>query len=213
MNVNFDSLKDLLILSEEKLFTPVTQQKIHEFRDLEEGWAFGSGIKFTDQVIEDAIAIHSLINNNGFLETGAFPGESGEILITIYEGCLYSEIFVYENKVYDFIIESDDEEILRKEEISSDILIKELEEFRKKVICNNLSELSTQGISIKRNEDTRAQPLRTQAKEAEFQLSKKAASSKRPGVYVSISASSMERSQEPQSSFGNSLYQYCPNHA
>lgn len=205
MKQQFDSLQNPLRFDGKQLLLSVTERKILEFQDLDDGWAYGNGIKFTEKIIDDAIKTHDSIINYGFLETDAFPGEGGEILITVYADELYCEVFVYKNNKYDFIIEEHDEEILRKEKIDLDVLIDELKKFRNDLLCT-LSEQSIQDTSTRKKEDTKVQPSKIPATTAGFRLLKKFVSSKVQDVCVNILESSTEKFRETQSSSGNFTY-------
>ncbi|HZM03394.1 MAG TPA: hypothetical protein VFC44_10235 [Candidatus Saccharimonadales bacterium] len=61
-----------------------TESKILSFGEFQSGWHYGEGIAFTKRAIEDAILLHRQIYFKGFQKTDAFPGQNGEIQITVY---------------------------------------------------------------------------------------------------------------------------------
>lgn len=205
MKEQFDSLDNLLLFNMKQPVPSITELKILEFRDLNNGWAYGNGVKFSDSVIKDAIKIHNLIADYGFLETGAFPGENGEILITVYADELYCEVFVYENNIYDFIIEMHDEEIVSKENIDFNNLTSELKLFRIKSLCSSLEQY-TQTTTTQEKGGIKVRPSTTPAIMAGSQSSRKIVSSKQQGVFVHILKNSMEKFPGIQSYSGNLTY-------
>jgi hypothetical protein len=69
-------------------------KKIRSFSNLRAGWHYGQGGPILEDRINKAIKIHALLKYIGFLETDAFPGVDGEILLTCYFGNHYIEILV-----------------------------------------------------------------------------------------------------------------------
>ena len=61
-----------------------TVEKISRFKNLEKGWDCGRGSSFDQKIIDYALKLHKEIIDNGFLETEAFPGPDGSILISLY---------------------------------------------------------------------------------------------------------------------------------
>lgn len=210
MDILYDSSWHELPLYDATL-NSVTKLKIQEFTNLDSDWCYGSGVKFSQSVIDDAIKILGLVNTYGFYETDAFPGADGEVMITAYRDKFYFEILIYEDKKYDFIVEINDDETSRNEGINFNAVIASLKQFRETVVCNS-SELFTQSISIKQNKDIPVWRLGIQATTGEYQLSKKIASFRLLDPYVNISKNIMEKYQENQSYFGNSAQVYYPQH-
>ena len=63
-----------------------TAKKIQSFRNLPEGWHYGSGHPPTSEMMAKAIAYENFYQLLGFVKTGAFPGVDGEIMVTAYHG-------------------------------------------------------------------------------------------------------------------------------
>jgi len=74
-----------------------TTSKIRSFSHLPSGWHFGSGSAPKQQMIETAIEWNSKLIQFGFHTTDAFPGVSGEIMVTGYLGTHYVEVLIEEN--------------------------------------------------------------------------------------------------------------------
>ena len=81
-----------------------TIQKVKSFLEFEKGWYFGKGNEFKQEVINLAIKI---INNIKY-ETDVFPGESGEIMVSIYNNEWYYEFIIEHDLRIDFVSYKDD---------------------------------------------------------------------------------------------------------
>lgn len=132
------------------LFSPtketITERKIKQFANYHDGWSFGRGLKFTNKVIEKSIEVFKMFHSYGFIETNAFPGENGEIMITAYKNNYCCEVVAYQDGSYDFIIEKDDEEVKCVDKANADLIKQNIKEFRDQFVWNS-SESSTQSIS------------------------------------------------------------------
>jgi hypothetical protein len=62
-----------------------TRKKIEGFARLPEGWHYGSGSPATARVIDLALRTEAMLRNAGYPKTDAFPGVSGEIVVTGYK--------------------------------------------------------------------------------------------------------------------------------
>lgn len=62
----------------------VTELKILSFRGFPVGWHYGEGVPFDNRVIQRANAWNRAAQALNFGRTGAFPGLSGEIVVTVY---------------------------------------------------------------------------------------------------------------------------------
>ncbi len=63
-----------------------TDGKIMSFERLPLGWHYGKGGPASPHMVRRARGILSLFGTIGFMETDAFPGISGEIMVTAYRG-------------------------------------------------------------------------------------------------------------------------------
>jgi hypothetical protein len=61
-----------------------TESKILSFGSFKLGWHYQKGIAFSGEAIRDALIVHRQIFFKGFTRTNAFPGPTGEILVTMY---------------------------------------------------------------------------------------------------------------------------------
>lgn len=89
---------------------PATDSKIWHFLQLEEGWNFGEGVGFSQDVVAKARYLNSLLGLNGFVETDAFPGLNGEIRVTAYWKTDYFEFTLESGGVWVFRHERNGEE-------------------------------------------------------------------------------------------------------
>ena len=69
----------------------ITIKKIESFRRLRDGWHYGEGIAFDENIIGNALNLHNIATKLGFFETDAFPYADGSIMITIYYKSDYLE--------------------------------------------------------------------------------------------------------------------------
>ncbi len=103
-----------------------TMKKILRFREYSEGWNYGRGKTFSDDAIESALAIEILLRRVGILETDAFPGSDGDIMVTGYEGSLYWELTLEWDNTVTFITEKDDRIVGEREGLSLSEAISEI---------------------------------------------------------------------------------------
>src|SRR5690242_11793093 len=73
-----------------------TALKIASFSKLKEGWNFSSGVPFSRQVLDIAIEIDRCFQCYG-LETDAFPGLDGEVMVAAYSLPIAYEVVVNPN--------------------------------------------------------------------------------------------------------------------
>ena len=71
-----------------------TERKISSFAALPRGWDYGSGGPIAQSTLETAFEWNSFLRGRGFLETDAFPGGAGEVVIAAGYGDHYLEIIV-----------------------------------------------------------------------------------------------------------------------
>src|SRR5580704_1477234 len=63
-----------------------TKDKIRSFRNLPQGWNYGRGGPAAEQTVQIAQDYLWMFMTLGFVETDAFPGVDGEIMVTAYLG-------------------------------------------------------------------------------------------------------------------------------
>ena len=147
----------------------ITEKKIKRFSNYDDGWSYGRGLKFTSEVIEQSINTVKMFQLYGFIETNAFPGEGGEIMITAYKNDYCCEIIAYQDDRYDFIIEKDGDEIKRFEKIDAEMVRKNIKEFRDLFVWNS-SESSIQNTSTQYVKNSPAWLSEIVAAKEEFRL-------------------------------------------
>jgi hypothetical protein len=69
-------------LSEKDVFS--TEDKIASFAKLANGWSYSEGESFSTAVIDHTITLAQRALAEGFLETDAFPGLEGELMLAVY---------------------------------------------------------------------------------------------------------------------------------
>lgn len=137
---------------------PVTESKIEKLRDFKNGWSYGEGVSFKGNIVDLALKLNNEMTLNGFLETDAFPGTDGSIMITLYEGrnggrdCL--EFTIHQDETVTFVQERDNEEICYEDKLTIDDAFKKINEF-KEGLCFS-SESLTQFSTIPEESDIRA---------------------------------------------------------
>lgn len=203
------AIKHNTITSDSKPFvyiskTSITEKKINSFSKFTNGWSYGRGIQFSEDVIASASRVLKLLHNYGFIETDAFPGEDGEIMITAYKNEFCCEIITYQNGKYDFIVEKNNDEIIISETIYFSKLNKLIEGFRGLTTCNS-SESSIQNILTKKEKDSRVWLSEIQAETVEFPLLTKFVSDKQSTVFTSIFSNITQKLPEIRLSSGHFL--------
>jgi hypothetical protein len=129
-------IKTLLIDSAESAFytssflkAQGTRRKIKGFMHFDEGWSYGYGEKFNLQVVEEALALHTELIRIGISKTDAFPGLSGEVMVTGYYHNHYLEFIVEPDLTITFTHEVGDDEVFYQEGLSTQQAITHLREF------------------------------------------------------------------------------------
>ena len=92
-----------------------TVEKIQSFAQLQSGWSFGEGIGFLQSVLNKAVQLAKTAHTLGFYETDAFPGLSGEIMLTVYQGCKYWEFTLQPAETITFFYEKNDKTVVYQE--------------------------------------------------------------------------------------------------
>jgi hypothetical protein len=88
-----------------------TATKIQSFSKLPAGWHYGQGTAPIKQVIDAAIALNNSLNGLGLFWTDAFPGASGEILVTAYYGAHQIDLIVETDLTVSLTYEHNEQEL------------------------------------------------------------------------------------------------------
>jgi hypothetical protein len=99
------------------LSTPLTLRKISSFQLLPIGWDYGRGVPASTSTAERARSIYNSFTQLGFVETDAFPGSDGEIMVTAYKDDYYLECLVEIDGTYTIIAEKNRSEFLESSHV------------------------------------------------------------------------------------------------
>jgi hypothetical protein len=88
-----------------------TEEKILNFANLESGWHLGEGVPIDARAMCEACSLNALLLTQGFFETDAFPGLSGEVQLTADFNNDYFEFTREPNGEWSFIHEHSDDVI------------------------------------------------------------------------------------------------------
>lgn len=119
-----------------------TAEKILSFEMLPTGWYFGEGVPPSPKAIEFAIKINekaALLQ----LQTDAFPGQNGEVQISVYSCDDYLEFIIDAEGLITFVYEKNDQEQEYLENLTLEEAIHELTQDRNGE-CHGLLGSSTQ---------------------------------------------------------------------
>lgn len=102
-----------------------TATKISGFTSLPDGWHFGAGKAPSDDTVDRARSVLTVLTGLGFASTDAFPGVDGEVQLSAYWRGVVLEIIV-ENRPhsYSFSYEKDGVELDRQDDIAEADLAK-----------------------------------------------------------------------------------------
>lgn len=135
-----------------------TNEKLRSFTSLPVGWHFGDGVPPSKALISKLVDINNQIYRLGFSKTDAFPGRSGNIMLTIYQGEHLIDLTVEADlETATYLYEKSDEEIACHEDIELSTAIKMIEQVAE--ICR-LSEPYTESTMLKLKVGSKALPLR-----------------------------------------------------
>jgi hypothetical protein len=79
---------------DELLDSSPTEKKIKSFKEFQDGWCYGDGIEFSNEIIKQAIKLNKLFIDHDFFITNAFPGANGEIMVSLYEDIHYFQFII-----------------------------------------------------------------------------------------------------------------------
>ncbi|HEX3665819.1 MAG TPA: hypothetical protein VHU23_11365 [Rhizomicrobium sp.] len=141
-----------------------TREKIESFSALPTGWYYGSGKAPDRAAIDNAHNWHATLIRRGFPLTDAFPGQSGEIMISGYSGGDVAELILEADNTYSLYLEKDGQETLSlprrdAQEIMRSLCVIEAIEAGDKW---NMSGFSITSISTKGGTDSSASLSRIQ---------------------------------------------------
>lgn len=193
---------DFFLGSQNLDYSAATIKKIEGFRELKEGWNFGEGEPFNDNIIDQAKFINKEIIEYGFLETDAFPGSSGEIMVTLYYDDKYLEFTVEPDCTITFAKEKDKEIIEYKEGFTTDKALEKVKIFREE-ICLSSESFILPSLTIEKT-DLKVLPLNPAEKIAGFLFSKQSVLENLVAQSANILEFSMKRSQVSPEFFGSS---------
>ena len=88
-----------------------TEARIRGFGDLQEGWHYGEGVAFDSAILDRAVALHTQAIGVGLMETAAFPGLNGEVMVTVYDSDDCLEFIIERSDTVTFTEEVGDREV------------------------------------------------------------------------------------------------------
>lgn len=184
-------------------------QKIRGFADLEPGWNFGEGLPLDNSVLEDAISLNAFAVDQGFVDTDAFPGPNGEVLLAIYHRRHYLEFIIEPDRSITFSREESGTELLYQEDLTLEEAKTLISEFSEEVWTS--SAYSTGSTTIARV-FTASQALLSAPRVATAGSPSSAPSAfpNQVGQFVNIYGHTIQQSPTPDPCSGDSPLTYCP---
>jgi hypothetical protein len=101
----------------QRVFMNPTIEKIQSFATYQSGWSFGEGVQFSENTVSKGIQLAKIAHTLGFYETDAFPGLSGEVMLTVYQGNEYWEFILHPDETLTFVYEKDEETKVYEEKL------------------------------------------------------------------------------------------------
>ena len=98
-----------------------TTHKLYSFAQFPHGWHFGGGAPLGLLAVNHAQTINRVALANGW-QTDAFPGVSGEIMLTVENAEHYYEIVIEANGTLTLVEEVNGEEVQRREILLPDVI-------------------------------------------------------------------------------------------
>ncbi len=95
-----------------------TMKKILKFSQYTEGWDYGRGKPFSKKTIKQALVLDRLLRAAGILQTDAFPGSDGDIMVTGYRDSWCWEFTLESDNTVTFITEKNGRIVEEREGIS-----------------------------------------------------------------------------------------------
>ena len=181
-----------------------TNDKLESFAELPLGWHYGEGIPPGDALISCVTEINNQVYRLGFSRTDAFPGISGNIMLTIYQGKHMIDLTVEPDcKTATYLYENDGEEIAYHEGIELSIAMKMIEQVGE--LCRS-SEPYIRFTTLKLNTGSRVLPLKL-LMTGEYLFSPQTAQLEILKAFVNISTNITSQLESPAllPSIGNSM--------
>jgi len=195
------------ILAETPSQLNFTDQKIQSFGNLQRGWHFGGGVAPQMPTIETALVLNRALLRNRLLITNAFPGISGEILVTGRSGSTVIELTIEPESGITLVREVADEEVFYQEGLTLEDAVKHINSLRGESWA--LSGLYIGTTTTQTPDRLRALLSSHQAMAQEFQLLTKIAYTRQARATVTISKGTIEMSPVARQSSGLSLTGFC----
>jgi hypothetical protein len=149
-----------------RIVTNRTAERIRGFSSLSADWHYGEGKAISEPIIEAALGWNSALLSFGFTTTDAFPGASGEVMITGYYGPHYIEILFETDASVTLTYEIDNREKKCLERVSTNEAYAALQEIAGEIW--NTSAYSIQNTLIVSSISSKAWPSETQVAELQF---------------------------------------------
>jgi hypothetical protein len=93
-NIIYILIDNISIKELNYIVQPSVETKIKSFANLDNGWDYGRGGPIQPTTIRLALSWSRFLRNRGLLEIDAFPGESGEIVVSADHGDHYCEVII-----------------------------------------------------------------------------------------------------------------------
>lgn len=193
-----ESLSHWLIYDSAANADSVTQ-KLNSFAQLPDGWHFGEGRRSKLLALNYAKTINRIAITNGW-QTDAFPGISGEIMLSIENSAHYYEVVIEIDGTLNFVEEKNGEELQRRNISIADMV---------ETLSPNSSScptfvLYTPHIGTKQKDDSHVWLFGTLAQSlgAEFQSSNETVLKNEAGPFARTLEHTMSSSSPDRFSFG-----------
>jgi hypothetical protein len=95
-----------------------TDRKIASFANLRPGWDYGSGGPIPVETRDLALAWNYFLKSLGFLDTDAFPGSDGEVIVAAGYGDHYFEVIIEPNHTISVGYDFKNKQVLYKPQMS-----------------------------------------------------------------------------------------------
>jgi len=146
-----------------------TELKIEGFRELASRWHYGEGKIPDNRTLENAVELNRFAINQGLLDTEAFPGIEGEVMLAIYYDDYDFEFTIMPSGIIDFYLEQDGNEISHEKISSLENAKQKLLQIRKELWKS--SDYFTSSTTVRGEIDLKVSHLTTLEKSQAFLLS------------------------------------------
>lgn len=125
-------ITNLSIDSPREIVPFTTADKIRAFQRLAPGWSYSNGEPVSQATVDIALALHQELAKHGFVETDAFPGLGGEVMLRVYATGKTIEFVVERSGTVSLFVESDaGDEAAPQYGLSPEQAIQKIEELKK----------------------------------------------------------------------------------